>query len=207
MMRLLIPFVAALGLSLGVSTGVVMMRAPSHAALAAMAKADSIKADSLKAESAKTKGDSAPVAVVHADSMHTDSVHADSAAAPAVADAAVKSGADTTHPAASPAVAAHPVPVNSPLAPVAHAVPARTPAMNAAAAARSDSTEKRIAKVFGAMQARDAARILQQMDDGDVKVIMGSLSPKQQAAILGQFPAQRAALIARTTLRGDGDDQ
>ena len=209
MMRILIPFVAALGLSLGISTGVVMMRAPSHAALTAVAKADSIKAASLKADSAKATGDSAKVAVVHADSLHADSTHADSTHHDSVvtpAAAAVKPVVDTTH--ANPA---HAVPVKGTPATTATAtardVPARTAIMSATAAARSDSTEKRIAKVFAAMQARDAARILQQMDDGDVKVILGSLSAKQQAAILGQFPVQRAALLTRTALRGEGDDQ
>jgi flagellar motility protein MotE (MotC chaperone) len=78
--------------------------------------------------------------------------------------------------------------------------------MSKAALARSDSTQKRVAKVFASMQARDAAHILQQMDNADVKVILGSLSPKQQAAILGQFPSQRAADLARETLRNAGDN-
>ena len=54
------------------------------------------------------------------------------------------------------------------------------------------------------MQARDAARVLQQMDDNDVRVILTSLPNKQQAAILGNFPAQRAASLMRESLRVGG---
>ncbi len=60
---------------------------------------------------------------------------------------------------------------------------------------------RRLAQVFGAMQPKDAARVLEQMDDNDVRAILGSLSSKQQAAILGSFPTQRAALILQATLR------
>lgn len=55
--------------------------------------------------------------------------------------------------------------------------------------------------MFGAMQPKDAARVLEQMGDDDVRSILGSLSSKQQAAILGTFPTQRAATILQATLR------
>ena len=60
---------------------------------------------------------------------------------------------------------------------------------------------RRLAQVFGAMQPKDAARVLEQMDDNDVRSILGSLSSKQQAAILGSFPTQRAATILQATPR------
>ena len=54
------------------------------------------------------------------------------------------------------------------------------------------------------MQARDAARVLEQMDDNDVRVILASLPNKQQAAILGNFPSERAATLMRESLRVGG---
>jgi hypothetical protein len=204
MMRILIPFVAALGLSLGVSTGVVMMRAPT---VAPMTAADSAKADSLKTDSAKAKSDSAR-AVASGDSAHganADSVKGDSAHVDSTAHGT--EGAAASVAANVPAGATKGVEKGVPAASAAHAVPASAPVKNAANAARTDSTQKVLAKVFASMQAPNAAHILQQMDDSDVQLILASLSPKQQAAILGQFPAQRAATIARATLRGEGSDQ
>ncbi len=51
------------------------------------------------------------------------------------------------------------------------------------------------------MSARDAARVLTEMDNDDVQVILLSLPRKQQAAILSSLPANRAALITKATLR------
>lgn len=203
--RLLIPFVASLGLSLGATTGIVWMRAPAPKAHAARPGDSANVAQGHGSDSTEvadsTHGDS-----VHGDSVHGDSVHTDSAVA----------HTDTTHPAKgkivdTPAVAdakdqpaggapgetaTHPSRVME-----AKVIPASLKS------ARQDTLEKRLAKVFASMQSRDAAHILQQMDDGDVQTILGSLSPKQQAAILGQFPPQRAALLARATLRGGGSSQ
>jgi hypothetical protein len=201
MMRILIPFVAALGLSLGVSTGIIMMRAPAHVAADATAKKDSTHADS----GTTAKDDSTHQNVVHADSTRADSgvaagattgaaAHGDSAAPPAsLASAAVSADAH-----GAPAKGLVP-------ATATREIPAHNIAQLSATVARSDSIEKRVAKVFAVMQSRDAAHILQQMDDGDVKTILASLSAKQQAAILGQFPAQRAATLTRAALRGEGD--
>jgi hypothetical protein len=60
----------------------------------------------------------------------------------------------------------------------------------------------RISKIFGAMSAKDAARVLQQMDDADVQTVLSGLNDRQAAAILAGFPAERAAAISRATLRG-----
>lgn len=78
-------------------------------------------------------------------------------------------------------------------------VPSRGPA-----AGIDTALQRRIAKVFAAMQPKDAARVLSRMDDNDVHTVLAELSPKQQAAILGSLPAERAAALTRASLRKDG---
>jgi hypothetical protein len=63
-------------------------------------------------------------------------------------------------------------------------------------------TPDKIGKIFAAMPARDAAKVLEQLDDSDVQSILGSLSGKQAAAILQSFPPIRAAAISKAALRG-----
>jgi flagellar motility protein MotE (MotC chaperone) len=43
--------------------------------------------------------------------------------------------------------------------------------------------------------------VLEQMDDSDVRTILGYLGDRQAAAILGSFPPQRAAVITRLAMR------
>lgn len=52
------------------------------------------------------------------------------------------------------------------------------------------------------MPARDAAKVLAQMDDADVRLILDALGEKQAAAILQNFPADRAAAISKYAIRG-----
>ena len=221
MKKLLIPFIASFGLSLGIATGVVMVRTPKPAVVA--------KTDKAAVPSAKS--DSAGVAKGGATTAVTDSVNSASAAAtgqPVNADVAGTSGATVpgatvpgaTVPgdagASAQSSASHDAPVrddatksnatappahtpNTKLASTANAAPKTViPAMKPA----TDSLiGRRLAQVFAAMQPKDAARVLEQMGDSDVRAILGSLSSKQQAAILGSFPTQRAALILQATLR------
>ena len=69
----------------------------------------------------------------------------------------------------------------------------------------SDSLERaqvrRIGRIFAAMAPREASKVLQQLDDADVRVIIASLTEKQAAAILQAFPPERAAAISKSTLR------
>lgn len=196
MKRLLIPFVVAFGLSLGIATGVVIVRSPKP--VVAAAKAVPSKLNSPHPEQAKHDTTSA-------ESPLPGNV-------PATAAAAITPGTPGT-----------PVLLAS-----AHATPqkgeptgalpraqkdvstmdeSRAPQAAAQVPTQDTVTGKRIAKVFGAMQARDAARVLEQMDDADVRTILASLNNKQQAAILGTFPTQRAATIMRATLRNVASDQ
>lgn len=216
MKKLLIPFIASFGLSLGIATGVVMVRTPKPAVVA--------KTDKAAVPSAKS--DSAGVAKGGATTAVTDSVNSASAAAtgqPVNADVAGTSGATVpgaTVPgdagASAQSSASHDAPVRDDATKSnATAPPAHTPntklASTASAApktvipAMKPATDsligRRLAQVFAAMQPKDAARVLEQMGDSDVRAILGSLSSKQQAAILGSFPTQRAALILQATLR------
>lgn len=205
MKKLLIPFVASFGLSLGIATGVAIVRTPkvpaiqsavksaeiplsTNAAVVSKDTARVLPADSAGTTAITTPADSGLVAA--AKGTHSDA--ATRPVEPAVATVKPAAGAKQTAPGASPnatvKVAAAPAVITKPV------VPPQKPA--------SDSLiGRRLAQVFGAMQAKDAARVLEQMDDTDVRAILGSLSSKQQAAILGSFPTQRAAVILQATLR------
>jgi hypothetical protein len=215
MKKLIIPFAAAFGLSLGLATGVVVMRAPKLGAAPAIAKpvAPRPKPDSIKVvkDSALSPSDtSAAVAgqtPPNADSGATKAV----TATPQPANTAANTVASlvSAKPSSTPIVSTKKGPPtvaqkNSP-AVVAKSTAAAGPVVKpVAATARpvSDSLiGRRLAQVFAAMQAKDAARVLEQMDDADVRAILVSLSSKQQAAILGSFPTQRAATILQATLR------
>jgi hypothetical protein len=211
MKKLLIPFIASFGLSLGIATGIVIVRTPKPPVVA--------KADKPAAPSAKS--DSAGVAKAGATPAVTDSVSSASAAAigqSASANVAGTSGAAVPGGAgvSAQSSAGHDTPVrddatkSNGTAPPMHASNAKLASTTSAAPktvipAMKPATDsligRRLAQVFAAMQPKDAARVLEQMDDSDVRAILGSLSSKQQAAILGSFPTQRAALILQATLR------
>jgi len=61
--------------------------------------------------------------------------------------------------------------------------------------------DSRLGKIFTAMQPREAARVLEQMSDHDVGVILGMVTDRQAAAILSNLPPERAAGISRDALR------
>ncbi len=205
MKKILIPFVAAFGLSLGIATGVVVMRAPKAAPPAVAKKvAKTVKpapavADTTTASNADSSNGGASVAALSGTDSAASASVADTRTVPAkpMAEADSKSPAAGATPGLSkqskqPATASA---ATARLAnmPVKTAVPVKPV---------SDSLiGRRLAQVFSAMQAKDAARVLEQMSDQDVRAILGSLSSKQQAAILGSFPTQRAALILQATLR------
>jgi flagellar motility protein MotE (MotC chaperone) len=51
------------------------------------------------------------------------------------------------------------------------------------------------------MPPKDAARILEQMDDRDIQAILGYMGDRQAAAVLGNLAPQRAAAVGRATMR------
>ena len=58
----------------------------------------------------------------------------------------------------------------------------------------------RLAKIFGAMEAREAAAILQNLKDGEVQAILIHMSNRKVAEILGEFEPERAAALSRIVL-------
>lgn len=61
--------------------------------------------------------------------------------------------------------------------------------------------ERRLARTFGAMSPRDAARVLEQMSDADVGTLLGYLNERQSAGILSSLPPTRAARLGEQVLR------
>lgn len=76
----------------------------------------------------------------------------------------------------------------------------RAPVTTAATRTDDVAQPKRISKIFAAMPPRDAAKVLLQMDDADIQLIMQALGEKQAAAILVNFPPDRAATISRKSI-------
>ena len=159
------------------------------------------------------------VAVATADSLaaKADSTakneHGDEGAKPA-ATAKARAPEPTEHasaPAAAPdsAAALHNAPpkADSTVAVVAadHGAPTKPAVTTPMPTAKTvEPAPGRIAKIFGAMAAKDAARVLQQMDDADVQIVLFGLNDRQAAAILAGFPPARAAAISRATFRKNG---
>jgi len=64
--------------------------------------------------------------------------------------------------------------------------------------------EARLARIFGAMKAKEAAKVLDQMNDGDVRTILSMMTDKQAGAILAALPAARAAAVTKGAVRTPG---
>ncbi|HYV99728.1 MAG TPA: hypothetical protein VE967_19870 [Gemmatimonadaceae bacterium] len=71
-------------------------------------------------------------------------------------------------------------------------VPTALPAVSA--------QQERITRVFAAMSARDAAKVLERMSDQDIMTILGGMTERRAAEVLGLLPAERSATIARSVL-------
>lgn len=222
MIRKIIPFVAAFGLSLGASTGYVMLRAPRAAAAApGVARKDlAVRgADSARGTAKPRTSDSA-TAATRAGAVPADSAKATPQRADSTAKHTPAAGRNESTPAAAGTpprqVAAAPKPAPSSSgssAPQAVERPSQHAAPPGRAARSSErgtvpptdtAVQRRIAKIFGAMDPKEAARVLSHMEDDDVRIILSKLSNRQQAAILALFPAERAAAITKESLRGAG---
>ncbi len=140
----------------------------------------------------------------HADSTRHDSgsvaaavgqPSAQTGAAPAAAADSTKNGATA---AAIPAVNIKPPLPNQ--AAIAAAAAAASPANDTA----TQSAERRIAKVFTSMDAKQAAKVLEHMSDGDVHVILGYVGPRQAASILAELPPERVATLSKLAMQKAG---
>ncbi len=200
MKRLIIFGVVGLVIGVGGGTGVSVMLGRAAAKRAAAAAADSAaKKDSLP--SVASTPDSAPRPVTPETAL-TDSAAGDSA-----------------HHAVAQAPTARPD--SAPQRPVAPANEALTVANGTAAAEGSgegagiitatvpknaasqvDTVRVgRLARLFSAMPARDAAKVLLQLDDSDAQLVLSAMDNRHAAEVLANFPPDRAATMSRLTLR------
>lgn len=65
--------------------------------------------------------------------------------------------------------------------------------------------EQRLAKIFSAMSAKDAAKVMEQMPDSDVRSILSLMNDRSAAALLAQFSPVRAAAITKGAIRANGE--
>jgi hypothetical protein len=63
---------------------------------------------------------------------------------------------------------------------------------------------ERLGKIFMAMKPRDAAAVLEHLNDQEVEAILFQLREKNAAQILGNFPPDRAAVLSRSVLQRSG---
>src|SRR5690606_22200273 len=182
---------ACLGFTLGLggTTAVLAVRGPDAGAegdelaadSASVALADSAAlaaADSAVAEDSVIVADSAAVA----DSVAAAAVAKDDVAESGAAGAPAGAGA-LQQDAASGAVRA-----------AMAAPPAEETGKNARAA-------ERVAKIFGAMDAQDAARVLELLQNNQVQTILAHMSERKVAAILVHLDPARAAELSRQAMR------
>lgn len=190
MIRVIVFAVIGLVLGLGGGSGFAVMRAKKAVAAAVDGEE---KKDSAKDGDEKHGGDAkapTPEGAEHARSATADSSSSVAHAEPK-RDSATATPSTTAHTPAGAQVSATSAPATS------GAKASATDTSRAGAPAPG-----RIAKIFAAMSAKDAARVLQQLDDADVQTVLGGLNDKQAAAILSGFPPERAAAISRAVLRG-----
>jgi hypothetical protein len=65
-------------------------------------------------------------------------------------------------------------------------------------------SERRLAKVFIAMDPKQAAKVLEHMSDNDVHVILGYVGPRQAASIMAALPPERVATLSKLSMQGKG---
>ena len=187
MKKPVLAFIVTFVVGTAAATGAKVMTTKAGSAV----KADSTHADSTTAAKDSTKAAQGDTAVV----ASGEGVHAPADTMPRAAVPATQKKDSTVHaPDAKSVLAA------------AKAVGAEPPKTSAAAKAMTDSivdaSERRIAKVFTAMDAKQAAKVLEHMTDADVQVILGYVGPKQAAAIMVQLPPERAAKLGKAAMLG-----
>ncbi len=173
MIRMILFVVVGLLAGLGAGTGFAVIKAKSAFASDSARRAKAVS-DSLAEHTAAPPASNADAAVEHVDSA--DESHEDRSMAstppagsrpsPATAAPERKTGAPqeaSRHAGAEPAAAA-----GGPASPAASSAPgttARPPVTTAASVGDDVAQPRRISRIFAAMPARDAAKVLAQMDD------------------------------------------
>lgn len=192
MMKLVIVGVVAFLVSLGGTTGALVMKArKAHPAGAdSVAHHDSTAAptDSAAAHLAaepRDTADAAPLADPARPAIHHDSA-AHGVEAAIVGDSAKPSGATQSVLAAKP-----PSPVGS----------------GSPEAARLEaSSYKQLARIFSNMKTTDAAKVLAYMSDEEVEGVLRQLGVRSAAGLLAALPKERAAALSRRLLNNGGKE-
>lgn len=190
MKKMIVPIAIGLVVGLGGSVAARMMLGKEPASLEASLE------EAMGGEAADSSG-------AHAtENDSTVVAHADSVAGPIADSLGLRVAvAETTHVTGHPAAAAFGA---NALVPGSDLQDAAAPATAGGAALPEGAlTSAELAKLFASMQARDAAKVLEQMDDFEVQVILGALGNREAAAILANLSPERAAVISRAVIRGE----
>lgn len=51
------------------------------------------------------------------------------------------------------------------------------------------------------MDAKQAAKVLEHMDDADVQILLGYVGPRQAASILAELPPKRVATLSKLAMQ------
>ena len=209
MKRAILVAVVALVVGLGAGVGWNFTRAHPPANPAGQAPADSLVADQAPSDSTatdSTRADSARVDSTRVATAHADSVHESTRGRGAmVANCQPSIGDSATRKMTVPALA---TPL-TPLGALRRATPVRpavsggiiTASMNAEAPRVDTARVGRLARLFAAMSAKDAARVLLALDQADAQLVLSAIDNRHAAEILSNFPPDRAAEMSRLVLR------
>jgi hypothetical protein len=190
MMRLVVLGMVGFLLSLGGTTGALVMRSKA----ATQAAADSVKLhpDSTSHDSSRAQqpaGAARRQAGRASDAAQPQPAPAPTRAGPAAAAGLVDSSPRSGEPA--PAVA-------QPLPDGLHA----TTVGGQAAAVRggADLSFRQLARIFSNMKTTDAVKVMAYMSDDEVQGVLEELGVRQAAGLLAAFPKERAAALSRRLL-------
>ena len=181
-MKPVIVFVASFVVAAAGSTGAKVMLTKPHAAAADSTK---IGVDSTGADSTAEKSH---------EKTSPDTAHKE-AKAPVGPARMVAAAESTDAPKLAPpkSTAKTPGPTQTPVT--------GAPPVAGAADSVVEASERRLAKVFTAMEPKQAAKVLQHMDDGDVQVILGYVGPRQAASIMAELPPERVASLSKRSMQ------
>lgn len=188
-MKPVIVFVAAFLVTTGLSTGAKYAMTPAPTLLPPKAVVDSLKAakDSANKDSSEANSGQAPSGETSSELPHTAASRVDSGKPAAIVPA--------TQPAATPA------PINPHAAALEQAVAKAIATESAPKDTATEAAERRVSKVFTAMDPKQAAKVLEHMTDGDIHIILGYVGPRQAAAILAELNPERVAALSKLAMK------
>jgi hypothetical protein len=184
----------------------------SASADSAHAEGDTHGADSVSLEEhlPMTPADSIRALSAARTSLRSETAGVPDAKDHAPTDAKTKGAADAHAPAHAPAKGAEPADGTHKSESKSEGKSGTAAVAEVVRAARNDAMtttlpEQRLAKIFSAMSAKDAAKVMEQMPDSDVRAILSLMNDRSAAALLAQFTPARAAAITKGAIRANGD--